>query len=371
MLVWIHGGGYTGGAGISEWYGPSFYVSHGVILVAVRYRLGPLGFLSLGTEDVPGNGGVRDQVAALAWVRDNILSFGGDPDLVTIYGQSAGSFASTYHLMSPLARGLFRRAILQSGPGGFSPSYHHFDELRAAKYGLLAAGELGCLKLNISETAECLREKSVFSLLAVDLVNQLMSHPSIDLGHMGQQAYLPREPLYLITDGDYASEVDIMIGFDEDESICGTQIFLPAPDLFTVVRELWSIVGPYMLLQKHTSEITEDDIQLSKDILNFYCGPLEQLDHTKFDNFTQMATDSFFWYGVHKFLDLHLKQTTGNTFFYRNKYVVRFISVFIIERKRKCSGRVPLDLGTRPGPSELQLGGSLGRAVSSVGSLQR
>ena len=104
VLVWIHGGGYTSGAGISGWYGPLFYISHEVVLVEVRYRLGPLGFLSLGTQDVPGNAGVRDQLAALTWVQDNIERFGGDPHLVTVYGQSAGSFASTYHIMSPLAR---------------------------------------------------------------------------------------------------------------------------------------------------------------------------------------------------------------------------------------------------------------------------
>ena len=229
------------------------------------------------------------------------------------------------------ARGLFKRAILQSGVGGFSPSYHHFNELRAAKYGSLAAAELGCLKLDMAETADCLREKSVLSLLAVDLVNQLMSHPSIDRGHTGDQAYLPREPQYLMADGDYATDVDILLGFDENESVIGTQIFLPAPDLFIVVRELWSIVGPYALLQKHTSEITEQDIELTKDILNFYCGPLEELDYTDFDNFTKMVTDSFFWFGAHRFLDLHLNHATGNTFFYRNKYLVSIIFLFLIE----------------------------------------
>ena len=97
------------------------------------YRLGPLGFLSLGTEAVPGNAGVRDQVMALQWVNENILDFGGDPTQITVHGQSAGSFSSTYHMFSPLTRGLFQRVILQSGPGGFSPSYHHFSEERATK----------------------------------------------------------------------------------------------------------------------------------------------------------------------------------------------------------------------------------------------
>ena len=73
-------------------------------ITVYRYRLGPLGFLSLGTEDVPGNAGIRDQVLALQWVQDNIAMFGGNPGLVTVYGQSAGSFSSTYHLMSPLTK---------------------------------------------------------------------------------------------------------------------------------------------------------------------------------------------------------------------------------------------------------------------------
>ena len=117
VMVWIHGGGYMFGTGTSKWYGPLLYLTHNVIVVSVRYRLGPLGFLSLGTEDVPGNAGVRDQVAALRWVQENIASFGGDPDLVTVYGQSAGSFAATYHIMSPLAR------LVLGGRGQFNSSY--------------------------------------------------------------------------------------------------------------------------------------------------------------------------------------------------------------------------------------------------------
>merc|ERR1711988_724654 len=149
-----------------------------------------------------------------------------------------------------------------------------------------------------------------------------MSQPSID------QEYLPREPLDIMREGDYSTEVDILIGFNEDEALIGTQIMLPAPDLFGVVRELWGVLGPYALLQKHTSEITGEDVRLSEKILNHYCGPLETLDHSKWDNFTRMATDSFFWFGVHRFLDLHLQQSSGKTFFYRNKYIGEHHSIW-------------------------------------------
>ena len=77
------------------------------------------------------------------------------------------------------------------------------------------------------------------------------------------------------------------LGFDENEALVGTQIMYAAPDLFGVAKELWNILGPYALLQKHLSEITEDDIEFSKTILNFYCGPLENLSIEQFENFTK------------------------------------------------------------------------------------
>ena len=106
---------------------------------------------------------------------------------------------------------MFKRAILQSGPGGFSPSYHHFSEARASKYGKLAAAELGCLHLTMTATAQCLREKNVSSIYSVEFANELMSHPSIDLNH-SDQPYLTAEPLELVSTGQYHTDVDVMIG---------------------------------------------------------------------------------------------------------------------------------------------------------------
>ena len=99
-------------------------------------------------------------------------------------------------------------------------------------------------------------------------------------------------------------------------------MFYAAPDLFGVAKELWNFLGPYALLQKHSSEISDKDIELSKEILNFYCGPLEDLGYQHFENFTKMLTDSFFWFGTNRFLDLHMEQALGNTYFYRFKYYV-------------------------------------------------
>ncbi len=125
VVVWLHGGAFILGAGSAPLYdGTSFAANHDLVVVSANYRLGLLGFLFLGDlagEDyAAGNVALLDQIAALTWVRDNIAAFGGDPDAVTIMGQSAGAIAGAALLSMPAARGLFHRAVLQSGAIGLS-----------------------------------------------------------------------------------------------------------------------------------------------------------------------------------------------------------------------------------------------------------
>ncbi|KAH9641187.1 hypothetical protein HF086_004574 [Spodoptera exigua] len=115
VMFWIHGGGFFCGSGNDDLYGPEFLIRHDVVLVTINYRLDVLGFLCLDTEDVPGNAGMKDQVQALRWVNKNIANFGGDPKNITIFGESAGGGSVSYHLISPMSKGLFKRAIAQSG----------------------------------------------------------------------------------------------------------------------------------------------------------------------------------------------------------------------------------------------------------------
>ncbi|CAG9784793.1 unnamed protein product [Diatraea saccharalis] len=115
VMVYIHGGAFFLGSGGKLLYGPEFIVKNDVILVTFNYRLGALGFICLGTEEAPGNAGLKDQIAALRWVKNNIAAFGGDPNNVTIFGESAGSVSVSILLLSKATLGLFNRAILQSG----------------------------------------------------------------------------------------------------------------------------------------------------------------------------------------------------------------------------------------------------------------
>ena len=121
VMVFVHGGGFVAGSTRSELYDGSAFARDGVVLVTLNYRLGVSGFLDL--PGAPANRGLLDVIAALRWVRENIAAFGGDPDRVTLFGQSAGATIVGGVLAAPEAEGLFRRAIVQSGSGlgAFTP----------------------------------------------------------------------------------------------------------------------------------------------------------------------------------------------------------------------------------------------------------
>ncbi|HTE53759.1 MAG TPA: carboxylesterase/lipase family protein [Kofleriaceae bacterium] len=125
VMVWLHGGAFMMGSGSTPLYdATSFAARHDLVVVTINYRIGLLGFLYLGElaggDFAEGNAALLDQIAALAWVRDNIAGFGGDPDAVTVMGQSAGAIAIATLLAMPAARGLFHRAVIQSGASGLS-----------------------------------------------------------------------------------------------------------------------------------------------------------------------------------------------------------------------------------------------------------
>ncbi len=121
VLVYIHGGGFTGGCGHEKHFDGPVWPAKGVIGVTLNYRLGPLGFAVLpelkDETGATGNYGLYDQLEALKWVQRNIAAFGGDPENVTIMGQSAGAMSVQQHCMSPLTDGLFKRAVMSSGGG--------------------------------------------------------------------------------------------------------------------------------------------------------------------------------------------------------------------------------------------------------------
>lgn len=149
-MVWIHGGAFVSGSKDRIMYDPEYFMDKDVVVVAINYRLGALGndsttyqkllcnkkhqskfigFLSLKDPKlgVSGNAGLKDQVMAMKWVQRNIAAFGGDPNNVTLFGESAGGAAVSYQLLSPMSKGLFHKAIIQSGVATCSWAEGHTD----------------------------------------------------------------------------------------------------------------------------------------------------------------------------------------------------------------------------------------------------
>lgn len=156
VIVWIHGGGYYGGTGAQPGYDGRNLARRGVVVVTINYRLGIFGFFAHpeltaeSPDKASGNQGMEDQVAALRWVRDNIAAFGGDPDRVTIMGESAGGESVAVLVASPLARGLFQRAISQSGNFAMpidASEHALFDRKTAEEEGVAFARTVGAAHL--------------------------------------------------------------------------------------------------------------------------------------------------------------------------------------------------------------------------------
>ncbi|MFT4200706.1 carboxylesterase/lipase family protein [Gordonia sp. (in: high G+C Gram-positive bacteria)] len=135
VMVWIHGGAFTRGSNRLKIYAGDTFARGGVVFVGINYRLGIPGFASI--EGAPENRGLRDQIAALTWVRENAAAFGGDPDNVTVFGESAGAMSTASLLSSPMARGLFHRAIMQSGNGNAVFAVQDARKVTAMLAGLL------------------------------------------------------------------------------------------------------------------------------------------------------------------------------------------------------------------------------------------
>jgi len=161
VMVFVYGGGYKAGTQLKMGYERLGDVND-VVLVAINYRVGPLGFMCLPDERAAGNMGLLDAVLGLQWVQDNVAHFGGDPERVTIFGQSAGGASVTHLMLSPIAKGLFHQVIAQSGaavgPWAFENAQKH--EYHTRRW----ASMLNCDKPDVGEMIECLKVLPVAEL---------------------------------------------------------------------------------------------------------------------------------------------------------------------------------------------------------------
>lgn len=227
VLVWIHGGGFVNGAASPDVYDGSQLAKQGVVVVSMNYRLGRFGFFAHPalTKETPngplGNYAILDQIAALAWIKKNIAAFGGDPSSVTIWGESAGGGSVNTLMVSPLAKGLFHRAIVDSGggrPGGFfgMPAIRGTSASgrpSAEAVGVAFAESAG-VKGDDAKALEALRalpaDRIVNGLQMGDMQQQFFSGPMID------GVVIPDDPGAIFAKGGQA-KVPYMVGANSFE----------------------------------------------------------------------------------------------------------------------------------------------------------
>jgi len=219
VMVWIHGGSYTTGSGNGEndIYGPNNLIDRDIVLVSINYRLSVMGFLSTEDSVAPGNYGLLDQRCALRWVKENIAKFGGDPSSVTIFGQSSGAASVHGHILSPRSKGLFQRAIAQSGSMLCPWALLNY----VGNYTKKLAAHMNCPTDNSSQLVQCLQSKDAMQLIQFQLESQVLAGSPVGFGPRidveRKKPFFPQHPADIIRSGSF-NHVPFITGVNSNEA---------------------------------------------------------------------------------------------------------------------------------------------------------
>jgi len=266
VMVWIHGGAFVCGSGDSKQYGPNYFMDYPVVLVTFNYRVGPFGFFS--------NYGLLDQVLALRWVQSNIAAFGGDPTTVTIFGVSSGAASVGLLVLSPLARGLFSRAISQSGASfcDFGASGQPQGDVARRQAELL-----GCPAGSSSqEVVDFMRGvpaldvmRSIDVMMREDPVQVLPTYYKPRVDRESGEAFLPEDP-HAALEGGRFSRVPWMRGLNQDEGAFQTALLRDTPQAAAAYNGRdWAVWARSILM---LDGVTADPAVMAETIYKHYFG---------------------------------------------------------------------------------------------------
>ncbi|TNN43540.1 Bile salt-activated lipase [Liparis tanakae] len=311
VMVWIYGGAFLAGgsmgANILDNYlydGQEIADRGNVIVVTLNYRVGSLGFLSTGESDLPGNYGLWDQQAAIAWVHRNIRTFGGDPDNITIFGESAGGASVNFQIITPHNKGLIKRAISQSGvamcPWAINKNPRKFSE------------EVGCP--TDQNMASCLKKTDSAKLTLAGTISLTCSadHPMVNnlaLSPVIDGDFLPDEPSKLFHN---AAKIDYIAGVNDMDSHLFTGLDVPSINsdrLYTPINDVRRLLASYTKKGKAA-------LDQAFSTYSSTWGPNPNDDTIK-KTIVAIGTDYLFLVPTQTSLYLHAaKATTGRTYSY-------------------------------------------------------
>ncbi|KAL5241944.1 hypothetical protein ACI65C_009354 [Semiaphis heraclei] len=286
VMVFIHGGMYYNGSGSLDFYSPDYMIDENVIVVTINYRLNAFGFLNFDIDECPGNMGLKDQLFAIKWVKANIYAFGGDDQNITIFGESSGSASVHCHILSPLSKGLFQKAIMQSGCM-FNPwalNQKHIDSAFKLAY------KLGCKAYESKEAVRYL-----LKIPAIDIVKLITidakTNPNYDFvpsveSEMVREKFLPAHPDILVKT---ASTVPLVIGINNMEGL----LAFGDPKIMKILKDTDEIYKLFRSQKGYTKEIVNS-------IKNFYFNEWNtESGSTKLENICACHADelSYLFYG--------------------------------------------------------------------------
>ncbi|XP_018579426.1 venom carboxylesterase-6-like isoform X2 [Anoplophora glabripennis] len=316
VIVSIHGGAFMAGSGLITF---NTLLEKDAVLVSFNYRLGILGFLSTEDDVIPGNYGMKDQVLALKWVRDNIASFGGNPDTVTVVGISAGAISVHLHYFSPLSKGLFVKGISQSGsvltPFVIRTPQHALK--RAKKLG----GLLGCPDTSSEELKSCLKEipartvtNQMQHFLTYAKVAPLTPFSPI-VEKASPNAFLDAEPYQLLKEGKVL-DVPWITSVVTGEGLVVTGYLTPSLE---EINEKWSEAFLDLLDLSDSLDASQMET-VPKELLDYYLGPGEEINKKNFKKFTQIVSDRYFATGAELSAKMQANVNKSPVYFYIFNY---------------------------------------------------
>uniref|UniRef100_A0A336LYR5 Carboxylic ester hydrolase n=1 Tax=Culicoides sonorensis TaxID=179676 RepID=A0A336LYR5_CULSO len=328
VIFHIHGGALMYGSG--DFYGPEYITTRPLIMVNFNYRVGPLGFISTGCDLIPGNMGMKDQVAALKWVKENIEVFGGDSKKITITGFSAGGASVHLHTMSNLSSGLFNNAISHSGTA-FDP----WVMQRNPKNKFSKVAELvGCGSVEgHKEKVACLKEKPAqqivktvkdfqtwlynpFQVFGVVIEPQLENVDLEDSHHLHTESFLSDTPENLIKNSTLNGNA-WLVSESKDEGLYPCAEFLRKPHYLSYIDQNWNNLAPALLMFNET--ITQEELsQVSQIIREHYLGD-KSINEENFKRFVDIFTDRFFHFGLDRAVKLQGKKMPTYVYYYSYK----------------------------------------------------
>uniref|UniRef100_A0A336MQ38 carboxylesterase n=1 Tax=Culicoides sonorensis TaxID=179676 RepID=A0A336MQ38_CULSO len=314
VMVWIHGGAFTFGSGNSETFNPELFVNEDVIVVTLNYRLGVLGFLSTEDQNAQGNYGLKDILLAGEWIKNNIDIFGGDPNQITYFGESGGAMMIHDLLISPLGKGLFQRAIMQSGTS-LSPLFLQDRPLEKAT-------ELAKrLNLKYKSSKELVEEllRVDATILAQNVPSWMQKEipqgklplsfcPTIEPEDSLEPRLLTEHPLKTLLKNEY-TKIPMLIGVNSEEGLYAVTELQNEPGLFHVLNdEPNHLLPPSWNIDPNSSTAQEYFQQIQK--IYFDNKPIKNVcDYVRF------ISDSQWNYGPYKTTRIQVTQQTAPIFF--------------------------------------------------------